>query len=425
MIRLTLYLSVIFIVLAFSGACFGENQPNQGFIHGTVVFQGGEEHTGYLRWESEEAFWDDLFHCGYRENPWLEFIDLKALNKEKRDQYYATHGLIQRLAYALEGNDDDGPGWRMFLSRFGDIQSFEIHAGKDDFVVTADGARHRIGGYANDNGSDLWLYEKDQEPLEIEWNDLVSIIFSAAPADHPAYAKRLFGTVETTRGNFTGPIMWDKSECLSIDKLDGENDDGDLTIAMGDIRRIKKVDSRSVIIEEKNGLQYPMRGSNDVDSGNRGIWIHTEDRGWVDIPWKLFTQVTFSEQDGSGSARSSFNNSQALQGVVHLVDGTTQQGRLVYDLDEGFAWDIFNGNDRGIGFDIPFTMISKVQRLTDETCKVELASGQSLELSENQDTGRDHGGVLVFMKSSTDTAVQTDAKAEYIPWRLVDSITFF
>lgn len=388
----------------------------ENLIHATVEFEEGGIHTGYLRWESEEAGWDHLFHCGYRENPWIDFIDTEALKKEKRDRYYESHGLLKRLAYALEEDDSVGPGWRMFLIRFGDIESFEIRAGKDDFITTTDGSRHRIGGYANDNGSDLWLYEKDKEPLKIEWNDLVSIKFSSAPKDHQPYAQLLYGTVETTGSSLTGPIVWDKSECMDIDELDGENSDGDLTILMGAIRSIEKKDNRSVLIVEKDGSSYGMSGTNDVDSGNRGIWVLTEDQGWISVPWKRFIKATFSNHPGSGNPRGAFGNNQPLVGTVHLTDGAMETGRLVYDLDEGFAWDIFNGSHNQMDYDIPFTQINKIENLHDKTCRVHLQSGIVLELSGNQDTGDDHGGMLVFSEGLTD--------AEFIPWRLVETIIF-
>ena len=46
--------------------------PNAGFIHATVTWPNGESKTGFLRWGDEEAFWDDLFHCGYRDLVWAE-----------------------------------------------------------------------------------------------------------------------------------------------------------------------------------------------------------------------------------------------------------------------------------------------------------------------------------------------------------------
>ncbi len=284
----------IIILLLFPHTASGGG-PGSQLIHATVTWENGESRTGYLRWENEEATWDDLFHCGYRKSPWADFIDHKALKKEKRTRYFETHGLFDRLKYALNEEDKPGPGWRMFLIRFGDIQEFEIHSGEDDFIITADGSRHRIGGYANDDGSDLWLYVKGQQPLEISWNDLTSIKFSAAPDDFPPFADRLHGTVQTTHGSFTGPIMWDKSECLSIDILNGKNDQGDQSVAMGKIRSIEKKNSQSVHIVEKDGRTYDMQGSNDVNRNNRGIWILSNDQGWINVPWKRFRKVTFKD----------------------------------------------------------------------------------------------------------------------------------
>ena len=33
---------------------------NQGFIYGTVTLFNGDELTGFLRWDSEKGFWDDI-----------------------------------------------------------------------------------------------------------------------------------------------------------------------------------------------------------------------------------------------------------------------------------------------------------------------------------------------------------------------------
>ncbi len=416
MFRLIVCLATFSLFLLAPDLSAGEFAPEPSLIYATVQFPDGETHTGYLRWVKEEATWDDLFHCGYRESPWTEFIDAEAFKKDKRDHFYQSHGLIKRVVYALRQDDLDIPGWRMFLIRIGDIQRFEIHAGKDDYIIVADGSKHRIGGYANDDGSDLWLYEKNQEPLRISWNDLVSIDFHPTPDDHPPYATRLFGTVETNEGSFTGPIMWDKSECLSIDQLDGKNDQGKISLAMGDIHSIRKQDNQSVFVEMKDGRAFEMFGSNDVDHGNRGIWVLTPDFGWVDISWKVFQKATFAPKPGCGSPHSDFGHNQPLRGKIELEDGTTRQGRLVYDLDEGFSWDIFNGTQNQISYDIPFTMITRIVRLDNETSRVHLRSGHSLELSQNQDTGVKHGGVLVFNED--------ESAADYFPWGQIAAVEF-
>ena len=35
---------------------------NSGFLHGTVDTNSGNTYTGFLRWGTEEAFWDDHFN---------------------------------------------------------------------------------------------------------------------------------------------------------------------------------------------------------------------------------------------------------------------------------------------------------------------------------------------------------------------------
>ena len=145
--------------------------PNAGFLHATVTWPTGESKSGFLRWKDEEAFWDDLFHSGYIVRVWGDYVDREALRRERRQEYYRTHGLIDRIAYALDQDKKDPLGFRPFVSRFGDLRSIEIHDGDNDFVFTADGARHEIGGYANDAGSPLLLYERGgrrapDDPLE-------------------------------------------------------------------------------------------------------------------------------------------------------------------------------------------------------------------------------------------------------------------
>lgn len=391
------------------------NPANQGLIHATITWPDGSQQEGFLRWDREEATWDDLFHTGYRENPWRDFIDMEALRKERREQFYAENGLLKRLLYALDEDDQPDGTWRMLEIRFGDIDFIEINDGEDDYLTTVDGGRHQIGGYANDSGSDLWFYEKGKEPLQIEWNDLQRIDFQAAPDDHEPFARRLYGTVVSTVGEFTGPIMWDKSECLSSDLLDGENDEGDISLPMGEIRSIAKEDGRSVRIETTDGRRFIMWGSNDVDAGNRGVWILTPDTGWVLVPWNRFRQATFTTAPDSGTPRADFANARPLRGTVHLEDGTTAAGRLVYDMDEGFAWDIFNGETGDLDHDIPFTLITRIERTGDETCRVHLRGGRALDLGDNQDTGQQHGGVLVFAADG--------GSARHIPWSDIRELT--
>ena len=394
--------------------------PGAGFIHGTVTWPSGEAKTGYLRWKDEEAYWDDLFHCGYRDLVWAEYVDLDRLRAERRAEYFRTHGLFDRLAYALDSDGDNPVGWRMFLSRFGDMRGIEIRDGEDDFAITAEGGRHQIGGYANDAGATLLLYVAGEEkPERIRWNDLTGILFSPAPADFAPYAERLYGRVQTAAGEFEGYIQWDKSENTSIDILDGENETGEVDLEMGEIRSLTRTRDNKVDAILKDGREMRLEGTNDVDSGNRGLLIEVADLGKVTVPWNRFDSIEFLDGYGSGSAREAYANGDPLRGRLTTTDGRELAGRLVFDLDEAWRWDLFNGQDgQDLEYDIPFHRIREIRALPtdDPACRVTLVSGRTLDLAENQDTGAENGGILVFESEGADP--------EHVLWMSVDSIEF-
>ncbi len=76
--------------------------------------------------------------------------------------------------------------------------------------------------------------------VKVEWERIRSIRFAATPADvkpagpAPARDGRDHG------GEFRGFLQWDSEEALTGDQLDGETDDGDLSIEMGRIRSIER-----------------------------------------------------------------------------------------------------------------------------------------------------------------------------------------
>lgn len=391
----------------------GPDHPGSGFIHATVTWPSGESKTGYLRWEDEEAFWDDLFHCGYRERQWGRYVDRDAMRRLRREEYYRTHGLLDRIAYALAEDKDDPLGWRGFVSRFGDLRSIEIHDGEDDFAITADGGRHQIGGYANDAGSRLLLYTAGSaEPERIRWNDLTEILFTAAPSDHAPYAERLYGRLDTTVGTWEGYIQWDKSECTGIDVLDAD----EMDIPMGEILSLARTRDNNTEAVLRDGTTQSLHGSNDVGSGNRGIMVEVAGLGRITVPWNRFEKLTFVDGHGSGPGRGSYDNAAPLTGTVTTDDGTAHTGRLVLDLDEAFDWDLLNGTDAdGLDYDIPLRLVSRIEPREDLTCRVTLLSGTTIELGESNDTGDGNEGVLVLENPG-------DEDAEHLPWATIRRI---
>ncbi len=389
-----------------------QSVPAEGFIYGTLTLQNGTQHTGFLRWEDEEAFWDDLFHSRENPLPWTEFADLKALHREKEKRYFETHGMVDRLKYALHNRNPDDNISRLFVARFGDIEVITIDEDENITVTLNDGSNHQVAGYSNDVSTDILVYSNSADEASFDWDDLAEIRFAQAPATATPYAQRLYGQVSTSRGDFEGFIQWDKSECTSIDVLDSDQED----LAMGEIRALTRKPGGEVIADLVDGRQLSLSGSNDVNSGNRGVVVETAHLGRVTIAWERFRQVDFLLEKGSGPGRKSYTDNAGLSGHVIAENGQQYSGPLVYDLNAASQHDIFNGSREGLDYDIPFALIKAITPLPDDACQVGFHGGQVLELSEDKDTGANSTGVLIFDSEMTE--------AHRVPWSKITEVRF-
>ncbi len=413
MLRFVLLLALALTTVA---PAMAQSGGSDGFIYGTLTLQNGDTHTGFLRWEDEEAYWDDLFHSRQINIPWVQYADLKALHREKEKRYFETHGLIDRIAYALENKNPDEKIRRLFVARFGNIEVITIDE-DENITVTMNngsslGSKFEVRGYSNDVSTDILVYSDAGEEDSFDWDDLAEIRFAQAPAEATPYAERLYGRVSSSKGEFEGFIQWDQSECTSIDMLDSRQED----LAMGEILAITRKPGGEVIADLVDGRQLSLSGSNDVDDGNRGVVVETEHLGRINVPWKRFQKIEFMTGKGSGPKRDSYADTGALTGNVKTTDGQQYSGRLVYDLGAASQHDIFNGTQQDINYNIPFGLIETITPLEEDACRVTLRNGQILELSDNPDTGAKSTGVLIFNANET--------KAERVPWAKIQEIRF-
>lgn len=226
---------------------------------------------------------------------------------------------------------------------------------------------------------------------------------------------RLYGTVETREGQFQGYIQWDQDECMSTDVLDGDTEDGDVSIRMGSIASIERISSRRSLVTLKDGRELRLEGSNDVNEDNRGIMVEDSRYGRATVSWDAFDRVTFSDPPNSGRSYNDFPALGELAGTVTDMDGREYTGRIVFDLDEAEGWEMMNGEMDGITFDIPMARVRSVEPQRRGFSRIELDSGETLELEESHDVGDDNSGVLIFDDGRDPT---------YIPWEEVERIDF-
>ncbi len=303
--------------------------PVDGFIYGTVETRGGESHTGVLRWDDEEAFWDDLFHSAKRELPYMEYAETAP---EDDSTWWERFGRTIGREFGIERQV------RVLAVRFGDLAAIRPTGADDAVVVLRDGTQVEVSGYANDVGTTVTVIDAKPGRIPVRWKEIAEVRFSATPPDAHPGSVRLRGAVTTTDREFAGFIQWDSQECLSTDRLDGDSGGERISVQMGGIRSIERRDRRSARVVLKNGEERVMSGTNDVDDDIRGIHVEDPRFGRVEVPWSEFVRVVFDDAAGSGRGYADYSAPRRLAGTVIRRDGDRLSGRLVFDLDEEWSW---------------------------------------------------------------------------------------
>jgi hypothetical protein len=399
---------VTLLVALLAGAqAVSANGDHKGFIYGRVVAESGNEYTGFLRWGSQEAFWDDLFHSGKEDLPYLDELDDDQIREIRRSRR-------RGFSWFRDWGDDYDIS-RMFIARFGDIEKIEPMGEGDADVFMKSGSRYEVSGVADDVTSKIHVNDTSLGEIELYWDRIELIEFMPVPRDADPGVWRLHGKVLTDEGEFEGFIQWDKQECLSIDELDGDTDDGDLSIEMGRIRSIESNGRRSSTVTLRDGRSFELSGSNDVNDENRGVMVEDERYGRVTVGWRAFESVTFSDPGPSGKGYDEYPARGALEGTVTDDRGNTYKGRIVIDLDEAEGWEILNGDVGHIEFDIPIYRIASLEPRGHDETRVTLVGGERLVLEDGQDVSDDNAGVLVF---------EGGRDPVYIEWGDIEIIEF-
>lgn len=413
MLRKTLPMFLLGLwVLATTSAAAAPAGDSRGFLYGRISTHSGSAYEGRLRWNTkEEAFWGDFFNANKGDLPYL-----KHLPPEERRHRQSVEVLGIPIGIHWGSMDNQG---RQLAARFGDLR--RIEAGEADgvtVVVSKGGARHRVSGGSNDLGTDteITVWDRRAGEIGVRWNEIRTIDFLPAPAGLDVPDFRLHGIVQTTDGTFRGYIQWDREECLSSDELEGQTDDGQVSLPMGTIRSIATESRSSSKVVLRDGRTLVVSGTNDVDASNRGIYVSDPRFGRVLIPWDAFRRVDFDSPGDSGPAYTDFRHGRPLFGKVTTAQGKTWRGRLVYDADETETVETLDGHRRGIEYSIPFARIAFLLPETTNSSRVVLKGGQELRLEGSADVGRENAGVLVFDRGQKNP--------RYIPWEEVRRIDF-
>ncbi len=266
------------------GAAPAGAAPAEARVHGSVEDRFGRTFTGFISWSGAPVLHSDQ----------------------------------------LLGRDDEGDLRRFTLDEISAVESRFGGA----LVTLANGQVHDIYRPLNSRyrQSDIRWYRRTiriADPalgvVNVDWDDFTTLRL------HPASGTggygdfggggALYGVVTSRSGEaFEGWIRWDADEEWTWDYLDGTSDNVELDVEFGRVRQIEQSEDGLVHVTLLDGRSFELSGSNDVDEGNRGVFVFPgagpaqregvgqEGTDWHHVAWEDFREVRFRRAPGgSGS----------------------------------------------------------------------------------------------------------------------------
>jgi hypothetical protein len=397
-----------------------QQQPAPDRLYGRVVTAGGDVYEGYIRWDKNEGSWSDILN-GSKDIPWENVRQAERLGdrRDRRDREHSVRVLGVRISW--DEDEDDYPSSASSGIRFGHLRSIAVMGDERALLMLKSGEEVELEGGSTDLGDGVRgvvVEDAERGEVELRWRDLDVIDFEPAPASVSApSSQRLYGTLRTRRGQeFTGYVAWDVDEILGSDVLDGEERGRDRKIPFDRIAAIERDGSSGARVILENGEEIELRGSNDVDSSNRGITIADPALGEVSVDWDAFDALTFEDPPANaGGGYDGFDGGAELYGTVETERGERYTGTIRWDNDEAYTWEILDGEAEDATFDVELGQVASIRRDGSWGSEVTLLDGRSLELEGSNDVDEDNKGIFVTLD---------DGETVLVPWHDFREVVF-
>jgi hypothetical protein len=411
----------VLLTTAAAGAAGAHGQSTEGAdrLYGRVSTAGGRVYEGFLRWDKNEGGWSDLLN-GSRETAWENRRDAERL--DDRGDRGRERGRLEIFGVRIswDRRDDDVPPSSTSGIRFGHLRSLVVSGDDRAYLTLKSGGEVEFEGGSTDIGDGfrgLVVEDPDHGEVSLRWRDLDAIDFLPSPrgAQAPG-ARRLFGTVTTRDGLvFTGYVAWDMDEILTTDVLDGREDGRDREIPFGRIAAIERQGSSGARVVLRDGDALVLRGSNDVNDGNRGISVSDPELGQATISWEDFEAVSFHPDRGTASRYDDFDGGHPLRGTVWTDDGERLEGYVRWDNDEAWSWEILDGRAGDVDLDVEFGQLRSIRRMGSWGSEVTLLDGRTFELEGSNDVADGNKGIYLTLD---------DGETVLVPWRDFREVVF-
>ena len=407
--RLKLLTILISISIHFAG--FG--QASQGLIYGTVTMKDGSNYQGQIRWDDEEALWQDVFAAPKAEQASKNLRKVTSARKKEGQSNAFKLGFME--LWTNQNSNLTFP----FRCRFGDIVSLKMEGSQLATLSLKNGEDIRLKyGRGSDLGvNHIFVIDHKNNKHRLDFKSIQSIYFEPAPfAYSSSSGLPIYVRILTASGIFEGYIAWDEEERLGADLISGwkKGVDSRLDLKFQDISSLKAQADGSFITLQ-SGESLFLNNHDDVNKGNHGIIITGLSFGHISFAWDNFISLDLLEAPRAPASYHAFKAPERLKGIVSTKAGETYQGEIIYDLDEVYNIEFLNGENNGFRYKIPFEKVDKVEPQNDRFSVVYLKNGHQFLLGNNSDVTADNHGLVVKME---------DKQAVYVEWADIKSIDF-
>jgi hypothetical protein len=383
---------------------------NSGRIYGKIRTVDGDTFEGIIRWDKNEGSWVDILN-GTRDR---DDRNRDSRSRSSKRKYRDKFGSSIRVFGIRINNESDNNFFFDISSaesgiRFGHLKSLEPIDDDRVLLTLKNGEEVEFSSGSTDFGSgirEIVIEDSGEGEVELDWNDIELIEFSESRYDKASvFGERLYGTLTTRRGDeFTGFACWDVDELFDEDVLDGDDKRRSREVELGEVATITRYSSSGAELLLKNGNDLILRGTNDVNEGNRGICISDPAFGQVKVGWGDFEKLELKSAPRSVTY-SEFNGGRKIKGTVYTEGGEEYAGEITWDDDEEYTWELLDGDCRGLEFDIEFGFVKQIEKNSHRVCDVTILDGRVFRLSGSNDVDEDNKGVIITQANGDDTYV--------------------
>lgn len=378
---------------------------SSGRIYGKLTTVDGEIFEGPIRWDLNEGSWVDILNGTKKLSG--------CYSSSTRKKYREGKKTIKIFGLRIERSEDYYYGGSALSGiRFGHIKTLAVIDDNAILITLKSGEEVELKSNSTDIGEsirELVIEDKDEGEIEFDWNDIEQIEFmDSDPRFESNFGERLYGTLTTRRDDeFTGWVCWDVDEMFAEDILDGKEKHRNRKIEFGKIASIERYSSSSARVTLKNGDEIVLKGTNDVDDDNRGIIITDVGLGQVVVDWDDFDRLDFKSPPRQVKY-DEFDGGRLLKGTVYTEDGEQYTGKICWDADERYTWEILDGEYYGVEFDVDFGYIKEIKRRGSRSAVVTLWDGRSFRLKGTNDVDDDNKGIYVELQDGEEIAIDWD-----------------